>query len=307
MKTNVDLLSVPMLRAIHALIEESSVSRASTVLGVSQPAMSAQLKRLREVFGDPILARSGAGSRPTALALRLKAPVVDVLRRIDLLAATRGEHTLPEAYDLTVNFAATDYAQQILMKHALARIRAKAPGMHLNFRRSDRTRVHEWLAQGIVDFGIGPLGIPSERMHVRRLYSDVARCIVQAGLLRGRPLTLDTYCQLPHVRVVPSQESFVDEAIGRKLASLGRQRTVVLTVPDFLGVEAIVRHAPVAATVPSLLLQGSHLEGLEVCELPFTLPEVPGVLYWHDRIHKSSVHKWLRTLIAEAFRLPQAA
>jgi DNA-binding transcriptional LysR family regulator len=302
MKTNVDLLSVPMLRALHTLIEESSVSRAAVVLGVSQPAMSMQLKRLREAFGDPILARSGAGSRPTGLALKVKAPVADVLRRIDLLAATRSDQTPPEAYDLTVNFASTDYAREIVTAHALARIREKAPGLRLNFMRSDRTRVREWMAQGSVDFGIGPIDVPSELMHVRRLYRDGPRCLVQAGLLRGRPLTLDLYCDLAHVRVMPALESYMDESIGRKLASLGRQRNVVVTVPDFLGVQEVVRHAPLTATVPSLLLKGKTLTGVEVHDLPFALPEGNAVLYWHDRTHKSAVHKWLRTLIAEAFR-----
>jgi DNA-binding transcriptional LysR family regulator len=303
MKSNVDLLSVPMLKALHALIEESSVSRAAAVLGVSQPAMSIQLKRLREAFGDPLLARSGVGSRPTAFAFKLKAPVADVLRRIDLLAATRGEHTPPEAFDMTINFSASDYSRQIVMKNVFARIREQAPGLRLNFVRSDRTHVHEWLTQGIVDFGIGPEGVASERMHMRALYRDVARCVVHEGLLRGGPLTLEAYCQLSHMRVMPTLESVIDESVGRKLESLGMQRNVVLTVADFLSVLDIVRHAPVAATVPSLLLQGQSLEGLAVFELPFSLPVPQGVLYWHDRTHKSAVHKWLRTLIAEAFKL----
>lgn len=303
MNPNVDVFDLPMLRAFRALVEESSVTRAANVLGISQPAMSGQLKRLREVFHDPILTRVAGGSKPTARARELLGPVSGVLSRIDLLASAREDYVAPEDYRLTVNIAATDYTQQMLLKRALQQIRDKAPGVRLDFRRADRTRVHEWMEQGSVDLGIGPMTVPSGSLHSRRLYRDQACCIVGKAVLGSEALTLDRYCQLAHLQVVPARESYFDEAVTTKLASLGRDRNVVLTVPDFLGVTDIVKNAPIAATVATTLLRsGDVAEGLDVRPLPFSLPDMQVGLYWHDRTHGSAVHKWLRAMIIETFR-----
>ncbi|WP_345248142.1 LysR family transcriptional regulator [Pigmentiphaga soli] len=304
MNRNVESIDVPLLRAFRALVDESSVTRAAHLLGMSQPAMSAQLKKLREVFRDPILTRTAGGSRPTERASDLIGPVREVLRRIELLAASPAEGLAPSDYQLTVKITATDYAQRILLNRILAPMREKAPGVRLEFRRADRTQVREWMEQGLVDLGIGPMTVPSGRLHFRRLYRDNALCILGPGTLAAdMPLTLDAYCGLAHVRVVPARESYFDDAVTRRLAKLGRKRQVVLTVPDFLALADIVRGAPVGATVPRTLLQmDGHADGFDVRPLPFSLPDMQVGLYWHDRTHNSAVHKWLRAIITETFR-----
>lgn len=295
-------LDLSLLRSFKALVEQSGVTHAAALLGVSQPMMSEHLKVLRTLFGDPLLTRMGRGSRPTQRADQLLGLVNEILQRVDALACARDEVTSPSDYRLTVRVAAMDYFQQILLERVLSNVLAQAPHLNLEFQRADRNRIGEWMEQGAVDLGIGPATVPSGRLHFRRLYRDEARCICSTQTLRRKQLTLDLFCELAHVRVMPARESFFDEAIGTHLRRVGRSRSIALTVPDFLTVPALVASAPVLATVPSMLLNvGSTLPRLDVRTLPIPMPTMDVGLYWHDRTHSSKAHKWLRTAIVDAF------
>ncbi|HMN79658.1 MAG TPA: LysR family transcriptional regulator [Burkholderiaceae bacterium] len=295
-------LDIALLKAFRSLVQESSVTHAAQALGIGQPAMSAHLKRLRQIFGDPILTRSGAGSKPTLRAVELAASVNDILSRVALLEAASDTASSPRDFELTVTIAATDYARQMILDRALPRIREEAPGLRLRFQRSDRDRVREWMEQGSVDMGVGAASIPTGRLRSRRLYRDAVCCVAGRGVMPPN-LTLDAYCALPHVQVITARHSEIEVMIEAKLRLLGRQRHAVLTVPDFAGVVDIVLSVPVLAALPRGLANRVHASaGLDVRPPPFALPDIPITLYWHDRTDRSAAHKWLRDVIVKAFR-----
>lgn len=295
-------LDIALLRALRAMVNESSVTQAAHVLGIGQPAMSGQLARLRKIFGDPILTRSGGGSKPTLRALELMASVDEILARVDLLATARHTPSAPSHWNLSITIAATDYARQLLLERALPRIRQEAPGLHLRFHRSDRDRVREWMEEGSVDIGIGAAAVPTGRLHSRRLYRDAAVCVAACGVM-PQPLTIDAYCALPHVQVRFGRASEMESLIDARLDILGRTRQVALTVPDFSGVVDIVRSAALVAVVPRGFLKRLALpQDVDVRDPPFALPDVQCTLYWHDRTNHSVPHKWLRSVIFDAFK-----
>jgi DNA-binding transcriptional LysR family regulator len=302
MKRDTADLDLPLLRALRTLVQESSVTRAAQSLGIGQPAMSGQLARLRQIFGDPILTRSGGGSKPTLRALELVPAVDEILARVSLLASARHVASAPREMRLTVTIATTDYARRLLLDRVLPRVREEAPGLHLNFQRSDRERVREWMEQGSVDLGIGAATVPSGRLRSRRLYRDVLCCVAAPGVMPPE-LTLDAYCALPHVQIWPTRNREIESLIDARLEALGRRREVVLTVPDFVGVIDILRRVPLLAALPRGLLSRSDLAlGLEVRSLPFTIADPQILLYWHDRTNQSAPHRWLREVIVSAFR-----
>lgn len=302
MISNIERFDIPLLQAFRALVEESGVTRAAHRLGISQPTMSGHLKQLRALFHDPLLTRAAGGSRPTERARVLLVAVNDVLRRVEALAAASTAQASPRDYDLTVKVAATDYFQQTLLSRIYGQVRAQAPGIRFDFHMADRTTVRERMERGIVDLGLGPRNVPSGSLHFRRLYRDPGRCIASPGLFGPGPLTLERYCALPHVRVMPARESYFDSSVRTRLDALGRTRDIVMTVRDFLILPTIVQSAPVVATVPSMLLRTVPQDDrLDVRPLPLSIRDMDVGLYWHARTHNDPVHQWLRALTLQAF------
>jgi DNA-binding transcriptional LysR family regulator len=296
-------LDIALLRALRSLVHESSVTHAAQALGIGQPAMSAQLKRLRRIFADPILARSGAASKPTVRAVELASAVDDILARVALLETAGRTVMVPREMDLTVTIAATDYARQVLLDRALPRLREEAPGLRLRFQRSDRDRVREWMEQGSVDLGVGAATIPTGRLRSRTLYREAICCVAARGVMPPI-LSLEVWCALPQVQVITARHSEIETMIEAKLRLLGREREIVLTVPDFSGVIDIVLSVPMVAALPrGHIKRHMHASAdLDVRPLPFALPNVTMTLYWHERTDRSPAHAWLRGVIVEAFR-----
>jgi DNA-binding transcriptional LysR family regulator len=300
---NVDKLDLAALKALEALLAERSVTRAADRLGLSQPAMSAQLRRLRDAFGDPILTRVPGGSAPTPRALALQQPVSEILGRVRGLLDAGTERFAPRALRTRLCVVATDYVAHIVLGRVVRQLQLEAPGVHLDLRLADRTRVRERMEQGDVDLGIGTTNVPTGRLHFRALYRDAALCIGSRQHHPARePFALSRFGALAHVRIAPAKPSFYDEALDRTLERHGVARRVVLTVQDFLVVPDVVRASPVVATVPARLLQGIDTSDLVTGPPPVDLPEMPIGMYWHERTDKSPMHRWFRRTIQESLR-----
>jgi DNA-binding transcriptional LysR family regulator len=300
---NVEKLDLAALKALDALLAERSVTRAADRLGLSQPAMSAQLRRLREAFGDPILTRVPGGSAPTPRALALQQPVSDILTRVRGLAEASGERFTPRGLRARLCVAATDYVAHLVLGRIVRELQAQAPDLHLDVRMADRTRVRERMEQGDVDLGIGSTTVPTGRLRFRTLYRDSAVCIgsrAQHGM--REPFALARFGELAHLSIAPAKPSFYDEALDRALERRGASRRIVLTVQDFLVVPDVVRTTSLVAVVPARLLEGMELRDLMVAPPPVDLPEMPVGMYWHERTDRSPLHRWFRRTVQESLR-----
>ncbi len=301
---NVEKLDLAALKALEALLAERSVTRAADRLGLSQPAMSAQLRRLREAFGDPILTRVPGGSAPTPRALALQAPIADILARVRSLAEASGERFTPRGLRARLCVAATDYVAHLVLGRIVRELQVQAPDLRLDVRMADRTRVRERMEQGEVDLGIGSTTVPTGRLRFRALYRDTAACIGSRAHHGGRePFALARFGELAHLSIAPAKPSFYDEALDRALERRGGvARRIVLTVQDFLIVPDVVRTTPLVAIVPARLLEGMDLRELVVAPPPVDLPEMPIGMYWHERTDRSPLHRWFRRTVQESLR-----
>ena len=167
-----DKIDLHLIRVLNTVLTERSVSRAAIRLGMYQPAVSAALKRLRVLAGDPILVRSGAGMVPTDAGLRMMEPSASILRAAGMLFSdARGFE--PATAEVAFRLAASDYLDPLFLPQLVAQIKAQAPRCHIEIQPlSAESDYRNHLAQGLVDIVIGNWTSPPDDLHMGRLFGD---------------------------------------------------------------------------------------------------------------------------------------
>jgi DNA-binding transcriptional LysR family regulator len=292
---NIGALNLNLLVVLDALLVDRHVSRASTRLGLSQPAVSNALAQLRDVFSDPLLVRSGGRMVPTERALSLAGPVHAALGQLS--AALDAPVFDPGRVQRSFVIATTDFVDFVLLPKLLARINREAPGVRLQIREWSQHRVPPTLETGEIDLMIGfypdvPAGHRDER-----LFPDEFVCIVRKDHPKvGRKLDLKTYTKLEHVLV--TAEAAGPGVVDTVLAKRGMSRTVGLRMSHFLMVPAVVAATDYVAAVSRRVAEpyAAHLP-LRILPAPLRLPRGSVGQVWHERTHSSAAHAWLRALI----------
>ena len=296
---NVDL---NLLVALDALLAERSVSRAAVRLHLSQPATSALLARLRELFGDPLLLRGAREMLPTPRALELLGPVKRVLDEIDALVQPRSAFDPASALH-TFTLSASDYVEYALLPALVDYVERHAQGVRLAVRPLDLQNVERQLAGGEVDLCVTGLQNAPAGLHTRPLYTERIVAVVRRnhpGI--GAELSLDTFCSMEHLLVSVRGGGF-SARIDEVLASLGRKRRVRLAVPHFLLVPEIVARSDMISALPERLARG-HAKTLRILEPPleiegFTVGEI-----WHERNQREPAQQWLRDVLLDLAQKP---
>lgn len=292
---NFNRLDLNLLLTLDVLLAERSVTRAAERLNLSQPSVSVQLAKLREVFNDPLLVPAQRGMRPTARADELREPLREALESLGRAVAPTKPFDPAEA-TTTWRVAAADYAESAILLPALAGLRAAAPNTRLAVVEAVPLRMARQLEQGEIDlFFHTSVGAPPG-LHRRVLFHERYVLAGRSGhpRLKRRP-TLAQFCALEHVIVSPDGGGFhgvTDEA----LASLGLSRRVVLSVPHFLFVKSVVASTDLVALLPERLVRDAP--ALRVVEPPLELPGYEMSMLWHERSHRDPAQRWLRDRIA---------
>ena len=291
---NVDL---NLLVALDALLAERSVSRAAMRLHLSQPAASALLARLRELFGDPLLLRSARGMQPTPRALELLAPVKQVLDEIEAIVQPRAAFDAASAAR-TFTLSASDYVEYALLPKLVDYLEHKALGVRLEVWPLDLQVVAKQMESGEVDLCITGLQNVPGGLHLRPLYTERLVPVVRRNHPAvGERLTLDEFCSLEHIQVSVPGSGFstrIDEA----LAALGRKRHSRLAVPHFLLVPEIIARSDMISSLPERLARG-YARQLRICEPPVELQKFTVGEIWHERNERDPAQQWLRDVLAE--------
>ena len=294
---NLGRLDLNLLLTLDVLLAEHNVTRAAQRLNLSQPTVSVQLARLREIFGDPLLLPGPRGMRPTARADELREPLRRALDALEQ-AVSPAQAFEPAAATHTGRVAATDYGESTIVLPALNALRDAAPGARLAVVEMVPSRIAKQAEQGGIDLGFHTGEGSPAGLHRRVLFTERYVLAGRAGhpRLKRRP-TLAQFCALDHVIVSPDGAGFygvTDEA----LAERGVTRRVVLSVPHFLFVLSVVASTDLVAMVPSRLAL-DHA-ALRVVEPPVEVPGYEMAMLWHERVHRDPAHKWLRGLIADS-------
>ncbi len=301
---NISSVDLNLLVAFEALVEERHVTRAAARIGLSQPAMSNALARLRALFGDPLFTRGARGMTPTRRAMQLAGPVRAGL--VQLRAAFAGPPAFdPAASARAFRLAMSDYAEMAVLAPALARVRAAAPGVQVIVRRLERIFVppEAELRAGEFDAAVGffpDASVLEAGTRSRDLFEEPNVCIARRGhaILRGR-LTAARFAAAPQIGVFYRADTrgLVDSV----LAAHGLSRRLQATTPHFLGVPHLVAASDLIATVPLGLAQRFRRSlAIEVRKLPIALPPFHMRLLWHAHNDDDPAQAWLRSMLTPA-------
>lgn len=305
-----DKIDLHLIRVLHTVLTDRSVSRAAIRLGMYQPAVSAALKRLRELSGDPLLVRSGAGMVPTDAGLRMIEPSAAILRAAEMLFSdARGFD--PQTAATTFRIAASDYLDPLFLPVLVSQIKSQAPLCHIEIHPlSPDADYHAHLSLGEVDLVIGNWHKPPEDLHMARLFDDEIVSLVNRdhpAVRRG--WDIETWLAAEHVAPTPTHPG-ARGIIDQMLDTLGRQRNIMARCAHFGLIPDMVASSLLVLTTGRQYCE-RFAERLPVAILPcpIALPRLEYYQLWHERTHSSSSARWLRerTRAAAASLRPPAA
>lgn len=301
-----DKIDLHLIRVLNTVLTERSVSRAAIRLGMYQPAVSAALKRLRELAGDPILVRSGAGMVPTDAGLRMIEPSANILRAAGMLFSdARGFE--PATAKTTFRLAASDYLDPLFLPRLVAQIKLQAPRCHIEIHPlSAAADYHASLAQGQVDIVIGNWPAPPDDLHMGRLFGDEVVCLVASdhpAVRRG----WDSASWLAAEHIAPTaMHPGARGVIDDHLDSLGLARNITVRCPHFGLIPAMVASSLLILTTGRQYCERfTGLLPLKILPCPIEFPRMMYYQLWHERTHASNAARWLREhvrAVAETLR-----
>ena len=288
-------LDLNLLRYLVALVEERSVSRTADRLGVTQPAVSAALKRLRDRFRDPIVVRAGQVMSPTPHPLELAQQIAPMLVAVRELARGRGAFD-PVRAPCGFTLMGSDYVQFFLLPRLCARLDATGARVTLDHRPANPSRIESWMESGQVDLGIGYLLTPPPALRHRLLFTDQQVCVLRKGHpATRRPFTAEQYAEFAHVVISPGGAGIYRQRTDEVLKAQGIRRRVALTLPSFLAVPYVVARTDYVATVPARFAKYFvDLLPLQAVPVPIPLPAFELSMFWHERVQHDRANAWLR-------------
>lgn len=296
MKYDLNLLPV-----FVALMEERSVTRAASRLGITQPALSNSLNRLRDMLRDPLFIRERYGIKPTQLAEDIAPAIEAALAQLDEIVVHQQDFDPADAEHQFL-IAPNSYAELVLMPALVARLREQAPGIRLRMIPFGNDLAETGVMSGTTAMVLGRIVDPPDNLVVQHLMDDGLACVVRHGHPDvGDNLSRDEYESLKHVNVLPPGRirAGLFEALGKQ----NLKREVAVSVTHFLAVPEMIAVTDYCATLPILICRGLERDPrLKVLPAPVDLGTFPVELAWHVRYRHDPAHKWLRSTLIETAR-----
>lgn len=297
-----DLRSVDLnlLVVFSVLAEQRSVTRAAEAIGLSQPATSAALARLRLLLGDPLFVKAGPEMRPTPCAAQLMAPVRQILEMV------RGEILQARAFDpatttRTFSVLTPDIGEINFLPRVLSHLAGVATGANIKAVSLPRHAAAEALESGAVDLAMGYLpDLQRAGFFQQRLFRNEHVCIVRRDHPTiGESISLRQFLEANHAVVRPDGREHVFEQF---LQAQGMHRRVRLEVAHFMSLLPIISTSELIATVPRDLAEVCVRYGdIRMLDTPMKSPVIEVHQFWHRRFHKDAAHRWLRGVVHRLF------
>ncbi len=295
---HIQRIDLNLITALIALLEERQVSRAAARTGITQPAMSRSLHRLRRAFNDPLLIRDAGGYRLTRYADDIYTQLTTIVPQLEMLLSPM--HFDPSVSTRPINLAGTDYAADTYAPPICRLVMADAPLTPMRFHGWNSRGAGEQILRGNVDLGLYGGFTPDELSSAELLIEQFV-CVVAAThpLATTAAITLDDYCQFDHVIV--DVEDGLQPDVDYPLTRLGSPRRPAITLPYHSAIPAVLPGTDLIATVPNRLVCAWPDSGtLRVLPAPTQINNMPYRMVWHPALDTDKWHQWLRSIVRAA-------
>ena len=299
---NVADIDFKLLMVFDAVLRCGSLTMAADTLGITQPAISKSVQRLREYFDDPLMVRTTKGMEPTPKALEL-APAVHEILEVFRNKLEFSPEFLPAESRREFQFYATDLGNLIFLPRLLLALKQRAPFARLRSVPVEPKHLVAGLESGEIDIAIGAFPDFGAGIYQQRLYRESYICMVRAGHpVLGKVFDEEQFLQENHIVISAPRSGHAYRAAEEILLKTCGPERVALRVSSFLIPAMLLRDTDLIVTVPAemgnLLAKEFNLVALEC---PIALPGFEVRQYWHERFHHDPAVRWFRSLIAEIF------
>ena len=292
---NLSKVDLNLFIVFDAIYTEANLTRAGQIVGITQPAVSNALSRLRETFNDPLFVRTAQGMVPTPMAQNIIGPVRNALQ---LLRVSVQESRIfnPLQANKTFRISMTDLTEAVILPPLFQRLRRQAPAVQIESFLAKRRETTKELAAGRIDFAVdAPLNTDPQVRHVK-LLEDRYVCAMRKGHpLAKDKISLDDYLSLTHIHISSRRSGLglVDLALGK----MGIQRKIALRSQHYLMASQVMQQTDMAMTVPESF---AHRHGLHAVDLPVNdVPAQETHLYWHESTDQDPANRWMREQLIE--------
>lgn len=305
---NLKSIDLNLLVYLDVLLLKRNVTRAAESLGISQPAMSNGLQRLRKLFNDPLLVRTSNGMSPTERAERLQPLIREIVSSVEKAVESDQPFNAAEARRV-FRISVSDYGESTLVPQLLRRMRSEAPNISLDILTPSDVNFHD-LEHGNVDMVINRFDELPESLHQRTIWHDGFSCLVSHHNPIRNHLNLDTYLAASHIWVSKTGMGIgvgVDPGAGEQLgwvddalAQLGRKRRIRVFTRHY---QAAMKMAEMRDLIVTLPMRAASLArdnpDLVILPPPFDIPQIELKMAWSPLLQHNPAHQWLRGLIVE--------
>ena len=308
---NINRVDLNLLVYLDALLRERNVTQAANQLNLSQPAMSNGLRRLRDLFDDPLLVRTSDGMTPTERALELEPIVREVLTNIEKAVQPRSAFDASEAQRV-FRIMASDYAESTLFPSVLGKLRTEAPGLTLDIMTPSDVSFLD-VERGKVDMVINRFDAMPQSFHQINLWNDSFSCLMSPENPILEDFTLESYLQAKHVWVSKTgmgvgvgvnpddvqRLGWVDAAINK----LGKKRQIRVFTRHYQAAMTLAEQNDLIVTLPTRAAQlNKDNPRLVLREPPLEIPPLELKMAWSPLLQHNPANKWLRKLIVDTAR-----
>ncbi len=299
---DINSLDLNLLRILLAVGNEQSVSRAARNLGLSQPAVSSAINRLRKALNDPVVVRARSGVLLTPKAARLAKAAEEALSLIAKQLPTVAEFD-PTTARVQFTVLMSDIGDLVATPKLIREIRSCAPGVMLRVRAFNGRSYASELESGQADLVYGSLKRPHNSLMSTRLFTTPFVCLFRQGHSFSKKLiTVDDYFEAGHV----SYEKETQHESMDILSEMGRERQICLILPHYISIPNILAETDLVATVTKGFASAfAKTHRLAFQPLPFETPPFAVSIFWHQRANNDEANRWLRSVFRTLFRNSQ--
>ena len=299
---NLNKVDLNLFIVFDAIYTEANLTRAGQIVGITQPAVSNALARLRETFNDPLFVRTAQGMVPTPMAQNIIGPVRNALQL--LRVSVQESRTFnPLQANKTFRISMTDLTEAVVLPPLFQRLRRLAPNVKIESMLAKRRETTKELAAGRLDFAMdAPLNTDPQVRHVK-LLEDRYVCAMRRGHpLAKDKLSVEEYLSLSHIHISSRRSGLgmVDLALGK----MGQQRKIALRSQHYMMATQVIQQTDMAVTVPERFARRHDLFQVP---LPVEIPPLETHIYWHESTDQDPANRWMREQMIEIAQQVTAA